>query len=234
MMKPIVTITMNHVCPMVTGLVPHIGGAIIGPGNKNVLINSVPVSVMGDKCVCSGPPDVIIQGHPTVLINNVPVVVQGSMTAHGGTIPMGDMTVMVGSSSPTATVPVMMDVRDFSFPKIKFADKVAAFLSGNLGTLRVAQKNIRELKKDADSQDIKSRIIDAYWIDGNGEKQRSLDLDAPVTLYVVVEDAEEGKLINLTFEDIRGESVTEINIEGTVDSKGIIKIENFMLDNKNE
>ena len=50
-MKQIVTINLNHICPMVTGVTPHIGGPIIGPGCPGVMVNGVPISVMGDMCV---------------------------------------------------------------------------------------------------------------------------------------------------------------------------------------
>ncbi len=32
----------QHVCPMLTVLVPHVGGPIIGPGAPTVLIGSIP------------------------------------------------------------------------------------------------------------------------------------------------------------------------------------------------
>mgnify|MGYP007097122443 CR=1 FL=1 len=42
-MKQIVTINLNHICPMVTGVTPHIGGPIIGPGCPGVMVNGVPI-----------------------------------------------------------------------------------------------------------------------------------------------------------------------------------------------
>ena len=50
-MKQIVTINLNHICPMVTGVTPHIGGPIIGPGCPGVMVNGVPISVMGYVCM---------------------------------------------------------------------------------------------------------------------------------------------------------------------------------------
>lgn len=146
-MKPIVTITMNHVCPMVTGLVPHVGGPIVGPGAPNVLINGKPASVMGDSCICYGPPDVVAQGEPNVLINGTPVVVAGCMTAHGGMIPMGDPTVLVGSATPVK--PVTMNIRKIPFPKIRIIDIIGAALSGNSKNLEKAKDNIKKLKEDS-------------------------------------------------------------------------------------
>lgn len=98
--KPIATIGSMHVCPMVTGYVPHVGGPVSGPGAPNVLINGKPAALMGDMCVCTGPPDSIVQGEPTVLINGTPVATMGSMTAHGGSIVVGEPTVMVSSATP--------------------------------------------------------------------------------------------------------------------------------------
>ncbi len=56
-----------HVCPMVTGVVPHVGGPI-SLGSATVLIGGQPAARMGDLAVCTGPPDSIMSGCPTVLI----------------------------------------------------------------------------------------------------------------------------------------------------------------------
>ena len=57
-----------HVCPMVTGVVPHVGGPILPPGSPTVLIGGMPAARMGDQAVCTGPPDAIVAGCVTVLI----------------------------------------------------------------------------------------------------------------------------------------------------------------------
>ena len=85
-----------HVCPMVTGAVPHVGGPIIGPGEATVLIGGMPAAVVGDSCTCSGPPDSIVMGSTTVLIGGKPAARMGDTTAHGGSIVLGCMTVMIG------------------------------------------------------------------------------------------------------------------------------------------
>jgi uncharacterized Zn-binding protein involved in type VI secretion len=46
--------------------------------------------------VCVGPPDTIIKGSSSVMINNIPAARMGDPTAHGGTIALGDFTVMIG------------------------------------------------------------------------------------------------------------------------------------------
>jgi len=56
-----------HVCPMLTGLVPHVGGPI-AQGSTTVLIGGLPAARMGDLATCVGPVDTIALGCPTVLI----------------------------------------------------------------------------------------------------------------------------------------------------------------------
>ena len=65
---PAARITDMHVCPMVTGIVPHVGGPIIPPTSMTVIIGGLPAARLGDKCVCVGPPDVIVMGCFTVLV----------------------------------------------------------------------------------------------------------------------------------------------------------------------
>lgn len=92
-------LTDMHVCPMVTpGLppIPHVGGPIVGPGIPTVLIGKMPAAVVGDNCVCVGPPDSIIKGSATVMIGGKPAARMGDSTAHGGSIVLGCPTVMIG------------------------------------------------------------------------------------------------------------------------------------------
>ena len=89
-------LTDMHTCPMLTLSVPHVGGPIVGPGVSNVLIGKMPAAVMGDTCVCVGPPDTIIKGSATVLIGGKPAARMGDMTAHGGTIVLGCPNVQIG------------------------------------------------------------------------------------------------------------------------------------------
>ncbi|MCD7931411.1 MAG: PAAR domain-containing protein [Tannerellaceae bacterium] len=98
-MPPAARITDLHVCPMVTpGLppVPHVGGPVAGPGIPTVLIGSLPAAVIGDMCTCVGPPDSIIKGSATVMIGGKPAARVGDNCAHGGTITLGCLTVMIG------------------------------------------------------------------------------------------------------------------------------------------
>ena len=93
---PQARITDMHVCPMVTVLVPHVGGPILPPGVPTVLVCGLPAATMTSMCVCVGPPDVIIKGSATVLIGKKPAARMLDNTAHGGMIVLGAPTVLVG------------------------------------------------------------------------------------------------------------------------------------------
>lgn len=85
-----------HVCPLVTGVVPHVGGPISGPGCPTVLIGMMPAARVGDMAVCVGPPDVIAMGSFTTLIGGMPAARMGDMTAHGGSIVLGHPVTLIG------------------------------------------------------------------------------------------------------------------------------------------
>jgi uncharacterized Zn-binding protein involved in type VI secretion len=94
-MMPAARVGDMHVCPMVTVLVPHVGGPILPPGGIPVLIGGMPAARVGDMCVCIGPPDVIVLGSFTVLIGGMPAARMLDMTAHGGMIVIGCPTVLI-------------------------------------------------------------------------------------------------------------------------------------------
>lgn len=95
-MPPAARVGDMHVCPMVTGVVPHVGGPILPPGCPTVFIGFMPAARVGDLAVCAGGPDVIALGSMTVLIGGQPAARIGDMTVHGGVIVSGEMTVMIG------------------------------------------------------------------------------------------------------------------------------------------
>lgn len=95
-MPPAARITDMHVCPMVTGVVPHVGGPILPAGEPTVLIGGLPAARVGDMATCVGPPDTIIVGSGTVMIGGMPAARLGDSTSHGGTIVLGLPTVMIG------------------------------------------------------------------------------------------------------------------------------------------
>lgn len=94
--KPAARITDMHVCPMVTGTVPHVGGPVLPPGEPTVLIGGMPAARVGDMATCTGPPDSIVMGSATVFIGGMPAARMGDTTAHGGSIVAGDATVLIG------------------------------------------------------------------------------------------------------------------------------------------
>jgi len=57
----------THTCPLVTGVVPHVGG-VVAVGSLTVLIGNLPAARQGDIVVEGGPPNTIAMGCPTVII----------------------------------------------------------------------------------------------------------------------------------------------------------------------
>lgn len=94
--NPAARITDMHVCPMVTGTVPHVGGPVLPPGEPTVLIGGMPAARVSDMATCTGPPDSIVMGSATVLIGGMPAARMGDTTAHGGSIVAGEPTVLIG------------------------------------------------------------------------------------------------------------------------------------------
>ena len=65
MPQPAARVSDMHTCPMVTGVVPHVGGPILPPGCPTVLIGGMPAARVGDLAGCGAP---IVLGCLTVLI----------------------------------------------------------------------------------------------------------------------------------------------------------------------
>lgn len=99
-MPPAARLTDMHTCPMQNPTfpfpTPHVGGPVAGPGESTVLIGKLPAAVMGDTCVCAGPPDTIVQGSSSVFIGKKPAARMGDFTAHGGSVVAGCPTVLIG------------------------------------------------------------------------------------------------------------------------------------------
>ncbi len=95
-MPPAARVTDMHVCPMVTVLVPHVGGPILPPCEPTVMIGFLPAARVTDMLTCVGPPDVIAMGSTSVMIGYLPAARMGDPTAHGGVIVLGEPTVMIG------------------------------------------------------------------------------------------------------------------------------------------
>ncbi|SEP26594.1 Zn-binding Pro-Ala-Ala-Arg (PAAR) domain-containing protein, incolved in TypeVI secretion [Halogranum amylolyticum] len=56
-----------HVCPLVSGTVPHVGG-LTQPGTTTVFINGFAAARQGDTIVESGPPNTIMGGEQSVQV----------------------------------------------------------------------------------------------------------------------------------------------------------------------
>ncbi|MBW3614576.1 MAG: PAAR domain-containing protein [Actinobacteria bacterium] len=97
-MGPAIRVGDMTVCPLVTGVVPHVGGPVIGPGVPTVLIGGMPAAGMGDMVTCVGPPNSIVMGSATVLIGGKPAARMGDMCAHGNPLLPGPgcPTVIIG------------------------------------------------------------------------------------------------------------------------------------------
>jgi uncharacterized Zn-binding protein involved in type VI secretion len=96
-MFPCARITDMHVCPMVTGIIPHVGGPILPPGVPTVLVGMLPAAPLGNMATCVGPPDSIVKGSGTVLVSKRPLARLLDSCAHGGVIVgPGCLTCIVG------------------------------------------------------------------------------------------------------------------------------------------
>ena len=93
---PAARTTDMHVCPMVTGIIPHVGGPILPPCCPTVLTGKLPQARVTDMATCVGPPDIIALGSFTVLVGKMPAARLGDLTGHGGTIVLGCFTVLIG------------------------------------------------------------------------------------------------------------------------------------------
>ena len=95
-MMPAARLSDMHVCPMVTGIVPHVGGPVIALPTSKVLTSMLPQAVMGDKAICVGPPDSIVKGSATVQVGGKAAARLLDNCGHGGMIMLGCPTVIIG------------------------------------------------------------------------------------------------------------------------------------------
>lgn len=65
--QPAARIGDMHTCPVVTGVVPHVGGPLV-LGSFTVMVGNMPQSRVGDMLACVGPPDAVAMGCPTVMV----------------------------------------------------------------------------------------------------------------------------------------------------------------------
>ncbi len=95
-MMPAARLSDLHVCPMVTGIIPHVGGPVIALPVSKVLTGMLPQAVMGDKAICVGPPDSILKGSMTVQVGGKGAARMMDNCSHGGMIVLGCPTVIIG------------------------------------------------------------------------------------------------------------------------------------------
>ena len=88
-----------HICPTVTGVVPHVGGPFI-LGSMTVLVGNMPQSRVTDMLVCVGPPDVAIMGEPTVLVG---MVGMGGIVAASMGMQMSGASTTIASAASNET-----------------------------------------------------------------------------------------------------------------------------------
>ena len=211
---PAATVGSMHVCPMLnpgTPPPPHVGGPVSGPGVPTVLIGGKPAAVMGDMCTCAGPPDTIAQGEATVLIGGKPAATVGSMTAHGGSITVGEPTVLIGTGGSGATA--VMPVRKIPFPKITPILKTMASITGRSAQLREAAANQAALREAAESTEGDKRVYNIKWIKEEKVTKKS-KVFKQITIRASVENYEEGESVTLTLTSHK----TKTNEEGEEES----------------
>lgn len=93
---PAARITDLHICPMLSGLIPHVGGPLIQVGCPTVLVCGLPAAQLGAMLNCIGPSDIIADGSKTVLIGGIPTARLGEQCSHGGKIVGCAPTVFIG------------------------------------------------------------------------------------------------------------------------------------------
>ncbi len=221
--KPIATMGSMHMCPMCSGTVPHVGGPISGPGAPNVLINGKPAALMGDMCVCVGPPDVVAQGNPSVLINGVPVVCQGDLTAHGGAITAGEPNVMVSVAQPNARA--TMPLSQIPFPEVRLFEHIGAALNSDTVDLQEAQGNIEAIQRG--DAEVEPRIYNVRWVKEQNTIRESKILKE-VTLRASVLNIDDGESVTFKVKklvpDPNGTEEQEeeiVELTGTVSNKEV-------------
>jgi uncharacterized Zn-binding protein involved in type VI secretion len=151
-MPPAARITDMHVCPMVTVLVPHVGGPILPPCEPTVLIGFLPAARVTDMLTCVGPPDIIVMGSPTVLIGGLMAARIGDPTAHGGVIVLGCFTVMIGEAGiPAPSAPSTPSLPSVAGPAMPAASSASAAAGASKDDLKKEIES--DLKKLREKQE---------------------------------------------------------------------------------
>ncbi len=136
-----------HTCPMVTGVVPHVGGPFI-LGSPTVIVGMMPQSRVTDQLICVGPPDVALKGEPTVLVG-----MAGAGGAAGASAGVSAMAVPVPMAAPPAVSggsPAAMAEAGSSVPAAGASCAAALQQDGTTKTLAATGQGLPpiELKQD--------------------------------------------------------------------------------------
>lgn len=96
---PAARITDLHTCAaLVSAFVVPPAGAPIVTGCFTVLTGKLPQARVTDNCVCVAGTDMIVKGSLTVLVGGLPAARIGDLTALGGVIITGLVTVLIGDA----------------------------------------------------------------------------------------------------------------------------------------
>ena len=128
--RPAAQVGGMHVCPMVTGTVPHVGGPILPPGIPTVIIGGMPAVVQGNFCTCVGPPDVITMGSLGVFIGGAGAVRVLEPTSHGGQVTVGFPTVIVGDINAAAAASIFPGQQNFGNCGVQSSEQIIHQASG--------------------------------------------------------------------------------------------------------
>jgi uncharacterized Zn-binding protein involved in type VI secretion len=151
--KPAARVLDMHVCPMITVLVPHVGGPILPIlSAPNVLIGGLPAATVGTMCFCAGGPDTIVMGSSGVFIGGKPAARMGDMTAHGGSIVLGCFTVLIGETGGGggSSASNKKDIMEAVYSKVG-ADQAKDIANAN--ALKEAASNGSETAERTDKKD---------------------------------------------------------------------------------
>lgn len=215
----IATVGSKHICPMCSGLVPHLGGNVL-TGENNVLINGKPVATTESKCNCNAStPSIIVEGNTNILINGKPIAFVNGSTSHGGTIVTGEENVIISSGNTKIT--------NIDFPVIKRIDKL---LNGK--KTKEAERKQQAIKERFENQNNQPpQVVNAQWV-----KEEKIiikdEIFKKITLQADVINISDGETATLKIQDKNSKEITTLS--GIVKNKKVsvvwqIKEENHEL-----
>lgn len=160
--KPAAAVGDMHICPMVTPgtpPIPHVGGPIMPPGTPTVTIGGKFAATFGNMCMCTAPaPDSIVLGSLGVFIGGNPAARIGDQTAHGGSIMIGNIQVLIGDLDVSTLTPANIA---FLLAFINRANSVVNcghIIDSVISMLRTGQAQPAPAGTDGSFGDINSRL----------------------------------------------------------------------------